>query len=354
MRNVSTQSFGTDGNGKTFMSESLTIKSTDSQKVNGQLRLSPQGYTLDHRVVVGFDCPKGSPPISNYGDANQDSVSLYSDALTNAAVAKFYQQLNRGRASLGVTIASWKESNKMIQDRLSKTASFFEGRLARSQRMRRRYSSKDLANLILEGEFGWIPLVQDIHTATTSMFGDAIPPVKVTGRARETIALSRSLRGDPTYHFTYSGTRSACLDAFVYVENPNLWALNRMGLINPAIVAWDLVPWSFLVNFFVNIPAVLGQFTDLIGLNVSKISMTRKVRYLSEASAVYLSDAGHGSQVKGSSSWCNTNHVHKERVLGSIPTTTLQVRMPSLDWERTMILSALLVQRVRAFHTLFH
>lgn len=51
------------------------------------------------------------------------------------------------------------------------------------------------------------------------------------------------------------------------LENKNLFLANRLGLVNPAAVAWELVPFSFVVDWFTNFGGYLDGFTDLVGLS---------------------------------------------------------------------------------------
>jgi hypothetical protein len=47
-----------------------------------------------------------------------------------------------------------------------------------------------------------------------------------------------------------------------------------LGFINPISVAWALVPFSFIVDWFVNVQQVLEQFTDFAGLTLSNPATT--------------------------------------------------------------------------------
>ena len=61
------------------------------------------------------------------------------------------------------------------------------------------------------------------------------------------------------------------------ITNPNLLLANRLGLVNPLSVAWELVPFSFVVDWFSGVGNVLDGYTDLLGLSVVD---TYSVRYL--------------------------------------------------------------------------
>jgi hypothetical protein len=56
----------------------------------------------------------------------------------------------------------------------------------------------------------------------------------------------------------------------VLVSDLTLWKLNQLGLINPASVAWELVPLSFIADWFGTIGLWLGGFTDFVGLSMNR------------------------------------------------------------------------------------
>jgi hypothetical protein len=53
----------------------------------------------------------------------------------------------------------------------------------------------------------------------------------------------------------------------VRVDNPNLHLAQQLGFINPLSVAWELVPFSFVVDWFGNVGQVLASFSDFAGLS---------------------------------------------------------------------------------------
>jgi hypothetical protein len=59
-----------------------------------------------------------------------------------------------------------------------------------------------------------------------------------------------------------------------------------MGLTNPAVVAWELVPFSFVVDWFVNVSEFLGQFDEFIGLALDEPYHSAKIEASSTLSAM--------------------------------------------------------------------
>jgi hypothetical protein len=276
-------------------------------------------------------------------------------ALEQAALSRFNGRLKNGSASLGVTLASWKQSREMITHRLGSASALFKAvelqfRAASPRELRaikKRLTPNSLASKVLEVEFGWMPLFQDIYAAMHTVVGDAIPPSYVVGRARSSESRAHREPGSKPWTVPYSESIDAkflvSVSASVEISNPNTWLLNRLGLINPAVVAWDLVPWSFLVNMFVNVNQILESFTAHVGLDITNKSITksstaaRNVVRGPTTFADYVYEGNSSSLVVERNRW---------RTVGAIPTRSLTVRVPEMNWELALIAGSLAVQQV--------
>lgn len=52
------------------------------------------------------------------------------------------------------------------------------------------------------------------------------------------------------------------------ISNPNLYLLNQLGLANPGSVLWEATPFSWLLDYMVNIGQVIQSYTDLVGVTL--------------------------------------------------------------------------------------
>ncbi|DAD51396.1 maturation protein [ssRNA phage Gephyllon.1_13] len=135
----------------------------------------------------------------------------------------------------------------------------------------------------LEYHFGWEPLVKDIGDAVQLIHDTPFKGLtrSVEGRASE--YYSKPSFTDPA---KWSGVTvgyypkvSYRILADVTISDPNILRLNQMGFVNPAVIAWELVPFSFVVDWFVNVGEVLSAFTDLAGLSLSNSTTSYRAIY---------------------------------------------------------------------------
>jgi len=276
-----------------------------------------------------------------------------SSTLQSRAYDKAYDRFKDklgSAAELAVSLAERKQAFSMMTDRLRQLAAFtlyvkrrqftkaadvlgLDRRSLRSMNLRK--GAKSASNNYLEFHFGWSPLVSDIGNSIEVLQGPP-PPISVSAYARSRAKVWEYNPGE-WWHLTEGWSDAAFrLAATVRVSNPNLWMANQLGFVNPAKVLWELVPYSFVLDWFVNVSDFLSGYTDFVGLSISDSYITKtwrsKVRFDQYDDYAYW---GTGCYV--------------ERVVGSIPGPSLKVRAPwRLSPRRGAAAAALLVQRMKS------
>jgi hypothetical protein len=202
-----------------------------------------------------------------------------------------------------------------------------------------------VADAVLETEFGWRPLFSDLHAAMYTVCKD-LPPSFITSRHREVIFQQIVSGGDPSTTQEWAGWARTTLSGSVILTNPNYALLNRLGLINPATVLWDLIPWSFVVNMFVNVNEMISSITDEVGYDVSNRSRTDTVFTLTSVTTRRPDQVGRGF------SSAAVLRKQKTRTGVSQFAPSWQVKVPELNWELAIIASSLVVQKFKKLNRL--
>lgn len=343
---------GIDEIGRTFLKETYTQISNSSARVNGKLRIRPQTYSLSHAKVMSHWQGNPAPPVVVYPVRGASAFGYFPAGwswtdLENQAYARFQGKLRKGSASLGVTAASWRQSRDMIVNRMNHTRRTLDSSIAalegnKGALKRLRKEREPLAGQVLEYEFGWAPLVSDLKAALTTVC-DAVPDEWITSRASGVVMVT--LPSTSSFRGTWDGKCRITYNARVAISNPNLWLLNRMGLINPGVVAWDLIPWSFVVNMFVNVNTMISSVTDEVGLSFSDRNITK-------SSLLGLEILDRSPSNYQDSAFTRILKKTKDRSIGGSLAPSLTVKLPSLNWELAVIASSLVVQRIKKINQL--
>lgn len=119
---------------------------------------------------------------------------------------------------------------------------------------------KTSASSWLALQFGWLPLIGDAYSAAEAFKKGATRPKTVNLRSHATLKVSIATGGNTPGMRMYVGSIAHTYTKRVILKTryqPSPW--EQLGLTNPALIAWEVVPFSFLVDYFIGI----GNFLEL-------------------------------------------------------------------------------------------
>lgn len=135
---------------------------------------------------------------------------------------------------------------------------------------------KAFADNWLAYRLGWTPFMGSVD----SLLQIIDSPLSYTYRfvrGSSTLPFKKTLKagGYSYWHdVELAGTYRVVIKGKVEVSDPDLARLNQYGLLNPLGVAWELVPFSFMVDRVIKVGDYLGSFTDFVGLSFKDLSIT--------------------------------------------------------------------------------
>jgi len=217
--------------------------------------------------------------------------------LVDRAVSKCLDKLKNDHVNLGQAFAERKQTDELIGGNARRIAENIEsgwaGRLKALEKDLRRARGprqiRIILNLIsaarLEIAYGWIPLMQDSFGAVQHLSerekeaNRAIITVKA--RAKETSFESSSVGwGYRSYSGLVDRHREIEHQVLVrldyYKDNGLLHELAQLGITNPASLAWELTPFSFVVDWFFPIGDYLNRLDATLGLSFKGGSASKK------------------------------------------------------------------------------
>lgn len=239
------------------------------------IRLSAKTMDLSrgvyHNVAGGADC-------NGYWYVPTPPVPVY---LEDAAITKCLLNVKGMDENLAENIGTRKMTADLVVDSCKRLA----GMVLHARRTALHIS--DPFKLWLTWKYGWQPLLGDVHSAVTKLMDEEGQPRKITVKAggRERFysydaGIDSPMGTGPAFKVdrVVRGIHSSNV-RLDYVENqhPALRTLCQEGLTNPLALAWELVPFSFVVdwflpvgNFFNCLDATLGW--DFLGGSCSSVT----------------------------------------------------------------------------------
>lgn len=213
----------------------------------------------------------------------------YSDSWDNAYFAAFERFKGKcgDSAQLGAAVAEAGEAFSMIASRAGQL--FRAARALKrlrfkefadelllvnesSSKIRRKVqrAGHDLSSVWLEYSYGWKPLLHDIYDAV-KVLESPYKDCKVRGRGKDTQTASlNTTYGRETIIGQVASKYRLEIGATVKVSNPNLAAASQAGLINPLVPLWEILPFSFVVDWFTPVGNFLENFSFGMGLSFTK------------------------------------------------------------------------------------
>lgn len=219
-----------------------------------------------------------------YGTMTSPETSLVRDTAYRRLMAKALPS-----AAALVNAAQGKQSWEMIAQRAGQLVKALRalrrGRLdqvalalavspdAVKRRVTRKFAIQKPQDAWLELTFGWMPMVQDCYNAV-DVLQTEFPSLPVRGSARLAYATTAS----NSWGWKRNASRNVqCrLVADLVVTNPNLLLANQLGLLNPAAVVWDIIPFSFVVDWFLPVGKFIRTFNDQAGISLLNSCTTVK------------------------------------------------------------------------------
>lgn len=223
-----------------------------------------------------FDIPNVSPIYY----ASVDPRGQFGD-LINASWERLVDKVRDGPASLGETIVQSGQAFEMIANRFGIMYHAYQalrkGRFAyflrelRTKPMRKhrswvRSSVGEASNHWLEYYFGWLPLIQDVYDSAHIL--TKTPPSGQSFRGRAGRNYHRVDANYPEEKSVWNGVDMVTQGGRFQIDNPNLFLLQQVGLANPAQLAWNLLPFSFLVDWVFDVSSFIGGYSDMLGLKI--------------------------------------------------------------------------------------
>lgn len=186
------------------------------------------------------------------------------------SVADWNARLDKLRATGGKTLSRTKSGRLLSKGNKSRVREMDKAFRRRANALKRaRYATgKSAATAWLVYQFALIPLLSDIYNMCELISEGVKAPNGFRAFAEMEDPLPRPpiKAGVIDRGGSFTAKRGVKVDVSYRVNNPFLYDLERYGLTDPLTIAWELVPLSFVVDWFVPVGTFLDSLGGKIGL----------------------------------------------------------------------------------------
>lgn len=162
---------------------------------------------------------------------------------------------------------------------------------AAAKKARFRKGSKRAAQRWLQMQYGILPAMSDIYGSAEAVAAGAQRGLYHYSRHSKTTQGSYSVTAGKYQGLTTVKTTSRMAVRWKYGSSP-LVELSSLGLTNPAVLVWELTPWSFVADWVLNMGKFLSGLDALVG--VPSIAITQSFRRTSEVTGTYAGSVANG------------------------------------------------------------
>jgi len=300
-------------------------------------------------------------PRSSFKNNIAQLIGLYSpyswdtwnNEIANAACRKAVAKVSNSHANLGEFMGEVHKTSSMFYDLVKRFSLAFlslkkldvrgayhaldlsindaaYASLSRQSKTQRARANPFLfaGNAWLMLHYGLVPLIDDLVGTATLLydkFSETPPITKVRASPLSTV-YEFSAHG-VSANLGWSKTARVELKASCTLEvkliNESLATCESLGISNLPRTAWNLLPYSFVVDKFVNIDRFLGQLTAGLGYELLSGSVTITNRFHGRASISGQVSANHLEKVDGTTNRNESGRFKERRLLYDWPSQSL-------------------------------
>lgn len=320
-------------------------------KVRLGQQLPMNAYTLTHNTTLDHFTPVlirqwngsrtsytiayGGQPLlyqqANFAQQYTVQIPVFTSTavVEEQAKAKFWDNASKNRDDFGLMVAESRKTANLVTTTAVRLATAFKKLRRRDvwgayQALNMRYDnrgkalsrasrglsndaathSRFAASSFLEMQYGWKPLLSDVFTSAERLAYrnqkqdfDVVIRGSAASEAPYTYGVGSSFIGT-SYPYSFRAlpvgeNRRAVRVAYACryrVVNPALRVASCLGLTNPLLLAWELLPFSFVVDWFAPIGNYFESMSALQGLayrggvKSTKVTVDRSILFTGECS----------------------------------------------------------------------
>jgi hypothetical protein len=240
--------------------------------------------------------------------------------------------------------AELQKTSRMVGNRIESV--FRYGRRAGSRATKHKNPFSAFANYWLEYRYGWRPLLMDIDNIVKQLKEKSRPFNE--GHSQAVVDLGAS--DSQTESYSESNVNWSATRIGTRTYRGFALAVGDFGTapsFQPVRTAWELIPFSFVIDWLFDVGSFLNAITPIPGVNIRASGYSVKDEITDVVSFVHVTKPGSGYTVSSSTpSSATTTRVYYDRFPSDAQIPRLYSRLNQL---RALDVAALVLQRALPF-----
>jgi hypothetical protein len=246
--------------------------------------------------------------------------------------------MKQSDVNLGIAFAERNKTAQMLGDTMSSIARAYR-HLRRGEWKktcdelgigRQKPRGNNVPKQWLGYQYGWKPLLSDVYGSVEALAKRNNRDWRVTGKgnANSTEQVGDEFFGSAGgYRVAAKGERGVFVRIDAIPENDLMRSFSQLGITNPLLIAWELVPFSFVIDWALPIGQFLDSLDAMLGYGPTWCSITEFSDWRFRMDSVggdYVGTDGYINQYKYSTAPGTRRRLAVKRtVLRSVPLPSL-------------------------------
>lgn len=235
-----------------------------------------------------------------------------SSSVREQAAVKWYARVSNTNALLPLMYKERQKTVDLVAKKIVYLAKLRKNFLKKIKHLLLTKSDKKARHELLESKwleyrYGWLPTLMDMDKLINTPLG--LPSARVAAKADSTFDY-KSGDGRSTPRMQASGRYYEVYGAYITPKNPLMKTGAQYGITNPGLVLWEMVPFSFVIDWVFDVGGYLESLGALSGLTI--VDQWRTYGgYLQKVSAFDAAIVGNSGWTSG---YCNSMQTNGTRV----------------------------------------
>jgi len=228
--------------------------------------------------TVDHDYYRFNQTISDIQESDPVSMSFYSsyvDSANDIAIGRLYKKIKNQKLDLATDLAEMAQTVGMISTAAVKLGEAFlllkGGKVLKALSVLLPSNKKEASGMFLAYRYGVAPLVSDIDGAAQHLAEslNGVRPTYVHSKSKTLVPTQSAVLFDSDFVSVSETVDTEIIVKYNFTFNlDKTWIneLSRLGFTSPVNVAWELTPFSFVIDWLLPIGNFFGNLSALDGL----------------------------------------------------------------------------------------